>query len=42
MEEVVAWKNGEFLFQKRRYQYADAAGSRWYDIAISYPEGKPK
>jgi transmembrane sensor len=42
MEEVVAWKNGEFLFQSADISTLMRQVARWYDIEISYPDGKPK
>jgi len=42
MEEVVAWKNGEFLFQSADISTLMRQVARWYDIEISYPNGKPK
>ena len=42
MEEVVAWKNGEFLFQRADIGTLMRQVARWYDIEVSYPNGKPK
>jgi ferric-dicitrate binding protein FerR (iron transport regulator) len=42
LEEVVAWKNGEFLFQSADISTLMRQVARWYDIEISYPDGKPK
>jgi transmembrane sensor len=42
MEEVIAWKNGEFLFQKADIGTLMRQVARWYDIEVSYPNGKPK
>ncbi len=42
MEEVVAWKNGEFLFQKADIGTLMRQVARWYDIEVNYPNGKPK
>ncbi|OQP44582.1 hypothetical protein A4H97_09445 [Niastella yeongjuensis] len=42
MEEVVAWKNGEFLFQSADISTLMRQVARWYDIEVSYPDGKPK
>jgi ferric-dicitrate binding protein FerR (iron transport regulator) len=42
MEEVVAWKNGEFLFQRADIGTLMRQVARWYDIEINYPNGKPK
>jgi ferric-dicitrate binding protein FerR (iron transport regulator) len=42
MEEVVAWKNGEFLFQSADIGTLMRQVARWYDIEVSYPNGKPK
>jgi transmembrane sensor len=41
-EEVIAWKNGEFLFQSADISTLMRQVARWYDIEISYPDGKPK
>jgi ferric-dicitrate binding protein FerR (iron transport regulator) len=42
MEEVVAWKNGEFLFQSADIGTLMRQVARWYDIEVHYPNGKPK
>lgn len=42
MEEVVAWKNGEFLFQRADIGTLMRQVARWYDIEVHYPNGKPK
>jgi ferric-dicitrate binding protein FerR (iron transport regulator) len=42
MEEVVAWKNGEFLFQRADIGTLMRQVARWYDIEVNYPNGKPK
>jgi transmembrane sensor len=42
MEEVVAWKNGEFLFQSADIGTMMRQVARWYDIDVSYPNGMPK
>lgn len=42
LEEVVAWKNGEFLFQGADIGTVMRQVARWYDIEVSYPNGKPK
>jgi transmembrane sensor len=42
MEEVVAWKNGEFLFQSADIGALMRQVARWYDIEVSYPNGMPK
>lgn len=42
MEEVVAWKNGDFLFQSADIGTLMRQVARWYDIEISYPNGMPK
>ena len=41
-EAVIAWKNGEFLFQSADISTLMRQVARWYDIEISYPDGKPK
>jgi ferric-dicitrate binding protein FerR (iron transport regulator) len=41
MEEAVAWKNGEFLFQSADIGTMMRQVARWYDIEVSYPEGMP-
>lgn len=42
MEEVVAWKNGEFLFRSADIGTLMRQVARWYDIDVSYPNGMPK
>jgi hypothetical protein len=42
MEEVVAWKNGEFLFLRADIGTLMRQVARCYDIEVSYPNGKPK
>jgi transmembrane sensor len=42
MEEVVAWKNGEFLFQSADIGTLMRQVARWYDIDVRYPNGMPK
>jgi ferric-dicitrate binding protein FerR (iron transport regulator) len=42
MEEAVAWKNGEFLFQSADIGTLMRQVARWYDIEVTYPNGKPK
>ena len=42
MEEVVAWKNGEFLFQSADIGTLMRQVARWYDIEVKYPNGMPK
>ncbi|WP_205509662.1 FecR family protein [Longitalea arenae] len=42
LEEVVAWKNGEFLFQHADIGTLMRQVARWYDIEVEYPKGKPK
>jgi transmembrane sensor len=42
MEEVVAWKNGEFFFQSADIGTLMRQVARWYDIDVSYPNGMPK
>ena len=41
MEQVIAWKNGEFLFESADISTLMRQVARWYDIEIIYPEGKP-
>lgn len=41
LEEVVAWKNGEFVFHNTPLSAIMNQFTRWYDIAVSYPEGIP-
>nr|WP_295923849.1 FecR family protein [uncultured Dyadobacter sp.] len=36
VEEVVAWKNGEFYFQDASVQEVMRQLSRWYNVSISY------
>ncbi|MEI9944262.1 MAG: FecR family protein [Chitinophagaceae bacterium] len=38
IEEVVAWKNGKFLFDKTDVQTTMRQLARWYDVEISYDE----
>ncbi|WP_207514016.1 FecR family protein [Longitalea luteola] len=42
LEEVVAWKNGEFLFQRADIATLMRQVARWYNIEVIYPNGKPK
>ena len=42
MEEVIAWKNGDFIFQSADIGTLMRQVARWYDITISYPNGMPK
>jgi transmembrane sensor len=42
MEEVIAWKNGDFLFQSADIGTLMRQVARWYDIKVSYPNGMPK
>jgi transmembrane sensor len=41
LDQVVAWKNGEFLFQSADISTLMRQVARWYDIEISYPNGMP-
>ncbi len=41
MEEVIAWKNGDFIFQSADIGTLMRQVARWYDITISYPNGMP-
>ena len=41
LEQVIAWKNGEFLFESADISTLMRQVARWYDIEIIYPEGKP-
>jgi ferric-dicitrate binding protein FerR (iron transport regulator) len=40
--EAVAWKNGQFKFDKAGIEVVMRQISRWYDVEVSYPEGPPK
>lgn len=42
MEEVIAWKNGDFIFQSADIGTLMRQVTRWYDITVSYPNGMPK
>lgn len=42
MEEVIAWKNGDFLFQSADIGTLMRQVARWYDITVRYPNGMPK
>ena len=42
MEEVIAWKNGDFIFQSADIGTLMRQVARWYDITVSYPNGMPK
>lgn len=42
MEEVIAWKNGDFLFQSADIGTLMRQVARWYDIEVRYPNGMPK
>ncbi|AEV99041.1 hypothetical protein A4D02_10810 [Niastella koreensis] len=41
LEQVIAWKNGEFLFESADISTLMRQVARWYDIEVVYPEGKP-
>ncbi len=40
--EVVAWKNGQFLFDKSDIESIMQQFERWYDINVQYESGVPK
>lgn len=42
MEEVMAWKNGLFKFNKTAITSLLRQAERWYDIEVSYPNTVPK
>jgi ferric-dicitrate binding protein FerR (iron transport regulator) len=42
LDEVMAWKNGLFQFNKAGIQTVMRQVSRWYDVEVSYPDGIPK
>jgi transmembrane sensor len=42
VEAIIAWKNGDFLFRRADIETIMRQIARWYDVEISYPEGKPK
>lgn len=41
IEELTAWKNGEFVFHNTPLFNLMNQFARWYDIEVSYPEGVP-
>lgn len=41
IEELTAWKNGEFVFHNTPLFNLMNQFARWYDIEVSYPEGIP-
>jgi transmembrane sensor len=41
IQEVTAWKNGEFVFHNTPLQDIMNQLARWYDIEVNYPEGIP-
>jgi transmembrane sensor len=41
IEELTAWKNGEFIFHNTPFFHLMNQFARWYDIEVSYPEGIP-
>jgi ferric-dicitrate binding protein FerR (iron transport regulator) len=41
IEEITAWKNGEFIFHNTSLADIMNQFARWYDIEVSYPEGIP-
>lgn len=42
IEEVLAWKNGIFNFDKADLETVMRQFERWYDISVEYPKGIPK
>jgi transmembrane sensor len=38
----IAWKNGEFNFQDKKFDEVMRQLSRWYDIEVIYPDGIPE
>jgi len=41
MEEVTAWKNGEFVFHNTALSDIMNQLARWYDVEFDYPSGIP-
>lgn len=41
-EDVIAWKNGRFVFNNTDIQSVMRVISRWYDVDIVYKDGIPK
>jgi transmembrane sensor len=41
LEEVVAWKNGYFIFHNTDIHDIMRQAARWYDVEVAY-EGNPK
>lgn len=41
MNEVLAWKNGEFRFNQKRLPYILRQVARWYDVDIEYQGALP-
>lgn len=39
VDDVIAWKNGRFIFQGDNIQSIMRQLSRWYDVSVSYEEG---
>jgi transmembrane sensor len=41
VQQIIAWKNGTFNFQRMGLDAVMRQLSRWYDVEIVYPEGVP-
>ena len=41
IEQVMAWKNGSFVFNRTPLSYVLMQLSRWYDVEIVYEQGVP-
>lgn len=41
IEEITAWKNGEFVFHNTPLYNLMNQLARWYDLDVSYPDGIP-
>jgi transmembrane sensor len=41
IEQVMAWKNGSFVFNRAPLSYVLTQLSRWYDVEIVYEQGIP-
>jgi transmembrane sensor len=40
-EEIMAWKNGQFMFKSVGIETIMRQAARWYDLEITYDNGKP-
>jgi len=41
IDEVMAWKNGNFKFNQTDITTMMRQAQRWYDITVTYPDGVP-